>query len=210
MKKKILTLCFGLMAALSSWAQGFVFQFHGESLADGETVIIAAEEDLFGDMSCETNNAMNPNDGLVLKLLNGASAPATATLEITSNSLNAYMLQWCMGGDCTTLGSQTSLTKRFTVNGSAQVQFDAIAIGSEGILTATLKVTVGLESHKVYIVFVNGDYDSIKTIDDGQLTMDNGIYDLNGRRISAEGNPLLKKGMYIVSDGKSVRKIAIK
>ena len=52
--KKIITLSFVLMAALSSWAQGFVFQYQGESLADGATVIIAAEEDLFGDMSCET------------------------------------------------------------------------------------------------------------------------------------------------------------
>ena len=210
MKKKILTLCFGLMAALSSWAQGFVFQFHGESLADGATVVIAAEEDFFGDMSCETNNAVNPNDGLMLMLLNGTSASATATLEITHNSLNGAALQWCMGGECTPLRNQTSLTKQFTMGSSRMVQFDAIGINGDGYLTATLKVTIGLESHKVNIVFVNGDYDSIKTIDDGQLTMDNGIYDLNGRRISAEGNPLLKKGMYIVSDGKSVRKIAIK
>ena len=208
--KKIITLSFVLMAALSSWAQGFVFQYQGESLADGVTVIIAAEEDLFGDMSCETNNSMAPNDGLMLKLLSGSTVSATATLEITHNSLNGAALQWCMGGECTPLRNQTSLTKQFTFQGSRMVQFDAIGINGEGYLTAVLKVTIGLETHKVNIFFVNGDYDGIKTIEDGQSAKGNGIYDLNGRRISTEANPLLKKGMYIVTDGNRTRKIAIK
>lgn len=208
--KKIFTLCFGLMAALSSWAQGFVFQFQGESLADNATVVIAAEEDIFGDMSCETNNTMNPTNGLMVKLLSGTSASATATLEITYNALEGAALRWCMGGECTPLRNQTTLTKQFTMQGTRMVQFDAIGINGEGYLTATLKVTIGLETHRVNIVFVNGDYDSIKAIDNGKLTMDKGIYDLNGRLISTEANSALKKGMYIVTDGKNVRKIAIK
>lgn len=207
--KKIFTLCFGLMAALSSWAQGFEFQYQGQSLADGATVIIVAEEDLFGDLSCETNSAMNPNDGLMLKLLNGTTATGSAVLEITHNTLDAEMLQWCMGGACTSL-NQSSLTKQFTVTDRTPVQFDAIAIHSEGYLTANLKVIIGLELHKVTIMFVNGDYDSIRVISNGQQTMDNGVYDLNGRRISAEANPSLKKGMYIVKDGEHIRKVAIK
>ena len=209
MMKKIFTLCVSFMVTLFAGAQGFVFQYQGENLADDATVIIAAEEDLFGDLSCETNNAMNPNDGLVLKLLNSTSAGATATLQITSNSLDADMLQWCMGGDCTTLGSQTSLTKRFTVNGSAQVQFDAIAISSEGILTATLKVTIGLESHQVNIMFINGDYDGINEIKNEKLKMknvDGSWYDLRGRQV--QGRP--SSGVYIMTDGKHIRKVAIK
>ena len=208
--KKIITLCFGLMAALTSWAQGFEFQYQGESLPDGATVIIAAEEDLFGDMSCETNNAMDPTNGLMLKLLSGMTVSATATLEITYNSLNGAALQWCMGGECTPLRNQTSLTKQFTFQGNRMVQFDAIGINGEGYLTATLKVTIGLESHKVYIVFVNGDYDSISEIKNEKSIINNGVYDLNGRRISAEANSSLKKGMYIVTDGKHTRKVAIK
>ena len=208
--KKIITLCFGLMAALTSWAQGFEFQYQGESLPDGASVIIAAEEDLFGDMSCETNNAMDPTNGLMLKLLSGMTVSATATLEITYNSLNGAALQWCMGGECTPLRNQTSLTKQFTFQGNRMVQFDAIGINGEGYLTATLKVTIGLESHKVYIVFVNGDYDSISEIKNEKSIINNGVYDLNGRRISAEANSSLKKGMYIVTDGKNTRKVVIK
>ena len=210
--KKIITLCFGLMVALTSWAQGFEFQYQGESLPDGATVIIAAEEDLFGDMSCETNNAMDPTNGLMLKLLSGMTVSATATLEITYNSLNGAALQWCMGGECTPLRNQTSLTKQFTFQGNRMVQFDAIGINGEGYLTATLKATIGLESHQVNIVFTNGDdyYDSIREIKNEELRMKNGVYDLNGRRISAEANSSLKKGMYIVTDGKNTRKVVIK
>ena len=200
------------MVALTSWAQGFEFQYQGESLPDGATVIIAAEEDLFGDMSCETNNAMDPTNGLMLKLLSGMTVSATATLEITYNSLNGAALQWCMGGECTPLRNQTSLTKQFTFQGNRMVQFDAIGINGEGYLTATLKATIGLESHQVNIVFTNGDdyYDSIREIKNEELRMKNGVYDLNGRRISAEANSSLKKGMYIVTDGKNTRKVVIK
>lgn len=203
--KKLFTLFVGLMATLFAGAQGFVFQYQGESLADGETVIIAAEEDLFGDLSCETNSALNPTDGLMLKLLNGTSAGATAILQITSNSLDADILQWCMGGDCTTLGSQTSLTKRFTVNGSAQVQFDAIAIKSEGLLTATVKVTIGLESHTVNIHFVNGDYDGLRALPQG-ADSEKSCFDLQGRPVQRQQ----LRGLYIVNEGGHIRKKAFK
>ena len=194
--KKIFTLIIGLVATLSIGAQGFVFQYQGENLPDGETVIIAAEEDLFGDLSCETGS-------LTLKLLRGTTASVSATLQITSNTLNATVLQWCMGGNCQTL--ETSLTKRFTMGESELVQFDAIGIQSEGYLKATLRATVGIESHQVDILFVNGDVDGIKPLSqrrDGARA----VYDLRGRRVQGR----LPAGMYIVTEGERVRKIAIK
>ena len=171
--RKITTLIVALVAVLSLQAQGFVFQFQGEDLTDGETVVITAQEDLFGDLSCETSS-------LVLTLLRGTTASVTATLEVTSNSLNATALQWCMGGNCQVF--ETSLTKRFAMGFSEQVQFDAIGIQSEGYLKATLRATVGIESHQVNILFVNGDVDGIKPLSqrrDGARA----VYDLRGRRV---------------------------
>ena len=204
--KKIFTLCFGLMITLSSWAQGFEFQYQGESLADGETVIIAAEEDIFGDLTCETNSTMNPSDeGLVMKLLRGTTAIVNATLQITYNTLDADVLQWCMGGNCQAF--QASLTKQFTMGNSEKVQFDAIGISNEGYLTATLKATVGLESHQVIIMFVNGDYTGIKEIEKYKSSEpQNGVYDLLGRQVQGRTS----SGLYIVTDGKHIRKVAIK
>ena len=42
--KKVLTLCVGLMVTLFAGAQSFVFQYQGENLADGATVIIKSRE----------------------------------------------------------------------------------------------------------------------------------------------------------------------
>ena len=203
--KRILTLSVGLVIALSSWAQGFVFQFQGRNLADGETVVIAAEEDLFGELSCATNDALTPTEGLVMQVLNGMRLTVSATLQITQNTLNASRMQWCMGGDCTPLVGLASFTKRFSVQGSEQVQFDASDIQSEGLLTATLSVTIGLESHQVNILFVNGDYDAISAPrqTDPQATT---CYDLHGRRL--QGRP--SAGMFILTDGTKVRKVAVK
>lgn len=207
--KKIITLCMCLFAGLAIQAQGFVFQYQGQNLADGETVIIAAEEDLFGDLSCETNNAMNPTDGLMLKLLNSSTASATATLQITENSLDVYSLQWCMGGECTPFFNQTSLTKRFTVTGSVQVQFDAIGISNEGLLTATLRATIGLESHQVNIVFVNGDYTGIGSAKAGRKVCSVTYYDLSGQKTDRPSHGVyMKKTTY--ADGTStVRKCVL-
>ena len=202
--KKILTLCMCLLASLAVQAQGFVFQYQGEDLAYDATVVIAAEEDLFGDLTCETNSTMNPSDeGLVLKLLKGTTASVTATLQITENTLNAQLLQWCMGGNCQTF--QTSLTKQFTMGSSEKVQFDAIGISSEGYLLATLKVTIGLETHQVNIIFVNGDYDGIKEVRSEEMV--NGkCFDLLGRQMQGGAS----SGICIVKNGERIRKVLIK
>jgi len=145
-------------------AQTFEFRYHGESLADGETVTIQAEEDEwgFGEMWCYTNPSDNPNNGLVLDLLSGNQANGTATLTIDENTLNATNITWCMGGTCMPFGNKTSLTKDFTVtNGNCLVQFDAENIQSEGHLLATLTATIGSETHTVNIKFVYGEQPAV-------------------------------------------------
>ena len=194
-----------LLASLVVQAQGFVFQYQGRNLPDGETVIIAAEEDIFGVLSCETNDLLDPDSGLVLKLLRGTSSPVTAVLQITHNSLNAASIQWCMGTECSSMNSLTSLTKRFTMGDSEGVQFDATGIGSEGYLEATLKVTIGLETHQVNIIFVNGDYDGIKEVRSEEMV--NGkCFDLLGRQMQGRAS----SGIRIVREGERIRKVLIK
>ena len=205
--KKISTLCMCLLASLVVQAQGFVFQYQGRNLPDGETVIIAAEEDIFGELSCETNDLLDPDSGLVLKLLRGTSSPVTAVLQITHNSLNAASIQWCMGTECSSMNSLTSLTKRFTMGDSEGVQFDATGIGSEGYLEATLKVTIGLETHQVNIIFVNGDYDGIKEVEKfkSSIVEKGAIFDLLGRQVKRASS-----GIRIVREGERIRKVLIK
>ena len=68
MIKKLLSLAAILLVSMPALvAQTFEFRYHGESLADGATVTIQAEEDEwgFGEMGCYTNPSSDPNNGLI-------------------------------------------------------------------------------------------------------------------------------------------------
>ena len=61
----------------------------------------------------------------------------------------------------------------------------------------------------VVIMFINGDYDGINEIKNEKLKMknvDGRWYDLRGRQV--QGRP--SSGVYIMTDGKHIRKVAIK
>ena len=153
-------------------AQTFEFRYHGESLADGATVTIQAEEDEwgFGEMNCFTNPSSDPSNGLILKILSGSQNSGNATIKIVENSLYPSRILWCMGGNCMMV-MNPSITKPFTAeNGICLVQFDAEDIQSEGHLLATLTATIGSETHMVNIKFVYGEKPAGDVNGDGAVT----------------------------------------
>lgn len=137
----------------------FYLSYQGDEQPNGGVVTIEAEEDDFGfgEMNCETNPPGNPTNGLIVKTKDGKQKSGTARLEITSNTLNAKSIQWCMGGACTPMTNKTSLDKTFTTdeNGITQVQFDATNISSYGELEATLTVTIENETSNLTIRFIH-------------------------------------------------------
>lgn len=173
MIKNLLTLVvMFLMSIPVVGAQTFEFRYHGESLADGATVTIQAEEDEwgFGEMGCYTNPSSDPNNGLILKILSGSQNSGDATLKIEENSLFPERILWCMGGNCMMV-MNPSITKPFTAeNGICLVQFDAENIQSEGHLLATLTATIGSETHMVKIKFVYGEKPAGDVNGDGAVT----------------------------------------
>ena len=173
MTKRLLALAVVSLFMLPAlMAQTFEFRYHGEPLADEATVTIAAAIDDFEEMSCGTNPYDNPTNGLILKLLSGSQNSGTATMTINENTLNPSRVLWCMGGNCMNFGSNTSITKTFTVNdGLCLVQFDAEDIQSEGHLLATLTATIGDETHTVKIKFTNGEQVIVGDVDgDGHIS----------------------------------------
>ena len=171
----IATLLLVMMPAVK--AQSFEFRYHGQPLADGATLTIAAEEDPFGfgEMWCETNPSDNPTEGLMLVLLSGSSAQGSATLTINENTLDASVLSWCMGGACVPFGNNTILEKNFTVqNGAMQVQFDAQNIQADNShLLATLVTTIGGTTLTLNIKFTHGEQQVVMPGDvngDGNVT----------------------------------------
>lgn len=162
-KKLLYFVVMFLMSIPFVGAQTFEFRYHGESLADGATVTIQAEEDEwgFGEMGCYTNPSSDPNNGLILKILSGSQNSGNATLKIEENSLFPERILWCMGGNCMMV-MNPSITKPFTAeNGICLVQFDAENIQSEGHLLATLTATIGSETHMVKIKFVYGEQPAV-------------------------------------------------
>ncbi|MBO7119795.1 MAG: hypothetical protein J6W03_05705 [Bacteroidaceae bacterium] len=154
--KRITTFMTALLAtATVAYAQSFEFQYRGQSLEDEATVAFEAEMNFFDELVCETNPASNPDDGLVLKLLDASSADVSATLTTSGNDFDAQLIQWCMGGNCSLVRPWNSLNKTFTMGSSEQVQFDASNILGEGTFEATLSVTIGGVEKSVNILFTN-------------------------------------------------------
>ena len=198
MKRRLLMMLAILMTITMAKAQSFEFQFQGNKVEDGGTVVIPAVPDDFGfgEFWCETNPSSNPTNGLILKLLSGSTASGSASINIKRNTLSPQTLKWCMGGTCQMMNDKTSLEKTFTVSdGSVQVQFDAENCKNEGDLLATLTATIGSETHTVNILFTYGStgISNVKT-EKG----DSDYYLLDGRRVER-----LTKGIY-VSQGKKI------
>ena len=206
MKRNFLLIFFLLTAVTSTLhAQSFEFQYQGRTLADGDTVTIAAEENAFGELACETNPASNPAHGLLMNLLMGIATNVTATLEITENTLTCSQLQWCMGGECQPFGSATRLIKQFKASATEQVQFDAYGIEGDGILIAKLRVASVLGTQSVYIRFFSGTIDSItKPTRDSKRATSGGkaVYTLAGQRLIKANSSTLNKGIYIIGGRK--------
>ena len=156
MSKRLYTVIAALFfISVAVSAQGFELLYQERILYKGSTIAINAEENEFGELSCETNSSSNPNNGLVLKLIDVTSAEVTASLQVWTNTLNPSVMQWCMGGNCTTINGVSTHNKKFTANSIEQVQFNATNIQSEGTIEATLSITIGGVTKSVYILFTN-------------------------------------------------------
>ncbi len=204
MKRRITLLCLLLGAIMPTMAQTFEFRFGGQSLKDDETVTIAAEPDSFfpDEKGCKTNPVSNPDNGLVLAVLDGSKKSGNATMEIISNTLSPNMIQWCMGGVCELMTNKTSLEKTFetSAEGLTKVEFDATKVGDEGKLEARLTAKIGEETKTVNILFVP---ESGTTSIDHVLQTEAGdgpAYGLNGNRLKSPGKGLIiQKGRKLIA-----------
>lgn len=175
-----------LLANISVGAQGLQFMYKNQALEDGATVTIAAEEDIFGEISCETNPSTDPLNGLMLRCNPLSSGTVNADLEILSNTLNASSIQWCMGGECT-LVRKNQLTKSFVSGENIQVLLDATNITGDGSFLAKLTVKLNGSTRMVYIQFVNGE-DETSIRNPQSIIHNEATYDLSGRKMNAQSS----------------------
>ena len=209
--KKIFTLSMVLLLAMQVAAQKFEFKYNGEVLADGSTLTINAETDMFGELACETNPSSGSAEGLVIAGKDGAYISGSAHMAILEHTFKAKTVQWCMGGSCELMKTVTELDKTFS-DVSVPVMFDAFTIRQEGYLLAQLDVTVGDDSQTLYIEFSNDQHAGIGSMIATEGSAD--VYDLNGRRVLTNANAaerqMLKPGLYVVKSGDKTRKLIVK
>jgi hypothetical protein len=203
----MLTLAIHTMAN----AQSFEFKYKGEVYANGSTLVINAETDMFGELACETNPASNPDDGLLIVGKDGAYLAGSAHLAILEHTFKAKTVQWCMSDACVPMKEVTELDKTFEGT-SIRVLFDAFTIRQEGFLLAKLDVTVGGESQSLYIEFSNGQHSSVSSMKVVEGRAD--VYDLNGRLVmaaaDASARQMLRSGVYVVKSGTQARKVVVR
>ena len=154
MKKRLLTVLTFLLTTVNVViAQSFELQYQGRSLENGAELAILAKENSFGELSCETNPSDNPNNGLVLKLLDATSAEVSARIELGWSEMNISSIQWCMGGICNPVREGEIKTKEFTANETEPVMLDVLGIQAEGSLRADISITLGEVTKRVRVKF---------------------------------------------------------
>ena len=172
--KKFFTFVFAMIGmATTASAQDFAYQFNGETLDDGSTVVIEAGLDFFGDPECNTN-PYDDNKRLTFKKLGSTlSSKGSATITIEQNSLGSDNKQWCMGGNCMSFTSAT-FTKDFDFSSSMvmdnniMIQYD-IAPKQYGEMLTKLVSTIGGTDYTVYIKFTYTDPASVQGVEQNRV-----------------------------------------
>lgn len=215
--KKILTLCMGLLAGLAVQAQSdFPLQFvdkDGQIVPDGTDVIITDYEvdELFGDILMPVNlSVKNVSDETV-------QGGATFTIQTIENG----SFQTCFPTNC----------MRFSATGTFSTGNDAFMTGQlrnmqtewlptiptdESICVVTYQLQTYSQNPftQKWMLDANGPTitmnfyygtTGIKSLSQSGSGKE-AIYDLRGRQV--QGRP--SSGVYIMTDGKHIRKVAIK
>jgi thiol-disulfide isomerase/thioredoxin len=138
--------------------QTFGFFYNGQLLVEYANIETYAEIDLAGsgEKNCKTSNVNYPEDGLMLKKLDGTKVQGKVILEVLGKTFDFSKLQWSIGGDYVAVNSEKQ-ERAFSSSdkGVVEVLLEALGIKNEGYLEAKLTATVGKESHTVRIKFIS-------------------------------------------------------
>ncbi len=143
----------------------------------------------------------------VLLIGTTANIPVAATTDaVGDNDLVAGTATTATDGVATTDGGYTNMILN-NIGGNVGFYF------ANGQTVATDRAYLHFDSSlaptsdsRMTMVFGDGETTGVKAIDNGQLTIDNSVYDLQGRRVGNSqftiDNSQLKKGLYIVNGRK--------
>ena len=211
MKKIFTSIIFATCALLGLNAQSFEFRMNGEKVADGATVTFSGSKHII-----KPQYEYKTKDILSLHNLTSSDIKYTAEIEVMENTMNAYDIQICMGGQCNVFNGSTfkyEATEALPANGSAATLFDAYSKQTTGHMLTKLTVSAGLESHSVIIKFEYSDPAGIDEIRNNGGLVD--VYNVAGNLVKSNYNVerinTLSHGLYIIR-GKNTKayKVVVK
>ena len=165
--KKIYTIMAAALVAVSASAQKFSVTWYGETVADGSTITIQAEEDdIYGDgtfVFVEAKTNPNLSTGMFLENPSGEALDITIKANVLEASVTGYSLQMCCGGMCqravdgaitknfsaTTKDVQTGNVKHIPF----QYDVDFGEVGNYGAVKTKVEISAGGESMTLYVNF---------------------------------------------------------
>lgn len=201
MKRLFITFILAVVSTVMVVAQTFEFRMDGKTVPEGSTVeFVSTYEPLFMREDCYMGNR------LVLCNLTSSELKGSQILinySYVSGSLGdgVYPVN-CMGGECrTNVWSTYTATLGLGPNGSMGVDIHVEDVKNGEMLTK-LSVTIGRETHVVYIKFVCNATSGIGNAGIASASFD--VYDLTGsvvaKGVSASGLRSLRAGVYILVD----------
>ena len=142
-------------------------------------------------------------------ILKGAEGSKTLTIEASADAVETNLLRVSTGSTTTTDSKIIyCLAKKAYVVGFYKVKKDVIVPAGK----CYIAVDVPSGSAPEFLGFNFGETTAIRGIDNGELRMETGVFNLNGQRVAQPSNAChtstfrLKKGLYIVNG----RKVVIK
>lgn len=211
MKKIFTSFLFAACALIGLNAQSFEFRMNGEKVAEGATVTFGGSKHII-----KPQYEFKTKDILSLHNLTSSEIKYTAEIEIMENTMNAYDIQICMGGQCNVFSGNSfkyEASEALAANGSTATLFDAYSKQTTGHLLTKLTVSAGLESHSVIVKFEYADPAGIDEIRNNGGIVD--VYNVAGNLVKSNFDVKrinnLSRGLYIIR-GKNTKayKVVVK
>lgn len=136
-------------------AQTFEFRMNGEKVEEGATVTFNGTKHII-----KPQYEYKTKDILSLHNLTANDIKYSAEIVVLENTMEAFGVQICMGGQCNVFDGNTFkfvAIEALPANGNAATLFDASSKLTSGHMLTKLTVTAGLESHSVMIRFEYSD-----------------------------------------------------
>lgn len=210
--KKIFTLLLGCAALLTVQAQNFEVRYHGNRVADGDTVTFIPKK---VDMGIAAFYEVETGEELSVVNLTDEDLGGTCYAAVDDDKANGSQFQICMGGTCQGF-MQNKIEKSFMIAPSDSVgTMLGFRMGKEGTILVAIRLVILEEEFTVFVKGVRDDAQiaGVEGVNNVPANDTYDVFDLNGRlqQHAVSSVNTLNKGIYLLRNARGeVKKVMVK